>query len=56
MPDILFDEKIAGSFHFTPGQAHEGKTESLVSRAATDPTVASPISAQPHLSQCRESR
>src|SRR5207247_5013974 len=23
MPDILFDEKIAGSFHFTPGQAYE---------------------------------
>ena len=21
--DILFDEKIAGSFHFTPGQAYE---------------------------------
>ena len=27
MPDILFDEKIAGSFHFTPGQAYEGKTD-----------------------------
>jgi aminopeptidase len=24
MRDILFDEKIAGSFHFTPGQAYEG--------------------------------
>lgn len=24
MQDILFDEKIAGSFHFTPGQAYEG--------------------------------
>ena len=24
MKDILFDEKIAGSFHFTPGQAYEG--------------------------------
>ncbi|MBI1840494.1 MAG: aminopeptidase [Verrucomicrobia bacterium] len=24
MCDILFDEKIAGSFHFTPGQAYEG--------------------------------
>ncbi len=24
MDDILFDEKIAGSFHFTPGQAYEG--------------------------------
>jgi aminopeptidase len=24
MLDILFDEKIAGSFHFTPGQAYEG--------------------------------
>ena len=23
MDDILFDEKIAGSFHFTPGQAYE---------------------------------
>jgi aminopeptidase len=23
MRDILFDEKIAGSFHFTPGQAYE---------------------------------
>ena len=26
MRDILFDEKIAGSFHFTPGQAYEGVT------------------------------
>ncbi len=24
MRDVLFDEKIAGSFHFTPGQAYEG--------------------------------
>ena len=24
MLDVLFDEKIAGSFHFTPGQAYEG--------------------------------
>lgn len=24
MRDTLFDEKIAGSFHFTPGQAYEG--------------------------------
>lgn len=24
MKDILFDEKIAGSIHFTPGQAYEG--------------------------------
>ena len=24
MRDILFDEKICGSFHFTPGQAYEG--------------------------------
>ena len=24
MRDILFDEKISGSFHFTPGQAYEG--------------------------------
>ncbi|MDG2094390.1 MAG: aminopeptidase, partial [Phycisphaerales bacterium] len=23
MMDILFDEKIAGSLHFTPGQAYE---------------------------------
>ncbi len=23
MQDILFDEKIAGSLHFTPGQAYE---------------------------------
>ena len=23
MLDILFDEKISGSFHFTPGQAYE---------------------------------
>ena len=23
MRDILFDEKIAGSFHFTPGQAYK---------------------------------
>ena len=23
MKDILFDEKIAGSFHFTPGQSYE---------------------------------
>ena len=23
MFDILFDEKISGSFHFTPGQAYE---------------------------------
>ena len=23
MKDILFDEKIDGSFHFTPGQAYE---------------------------------
>ena len=23
MRDILFDEKIAGSFHLTPGQAYE---------------------------------
>lgn len=23
MRDILFDEKIAGSIHFTPGQAYE---------------------------------
>lgn len=27
MRDILFDEKIAGSFHFTPGQAYEGVTD-----------------------------
>ena len=27
MLDILFDEKIAGSFHFTPGQAYEGPAD-----------------------------
>lgn len=27
MRDILFDEKIGGSFHFTPGQAYEGETD-----------------------------
>lgn len=27
MRDILFDEKIAGSLHFTPGQAYEGGTD-----------------------------
>ncbi|MCE9520424.1 MAG: aminopeptidase [Verrucomicrobia bacterium] len=27
MRDILFDEKIGGSFHFTPGQAYEGITD-----------------------------
>jgi len=27
MRDILFDEKIAGSFHFTPGQAYEGAAD-----------------------------
>ncbi|MGF1483702.1 MAG: aminopeptidase [Opitutales bacterium] len=27
MQDILFDEKIAGSFHFTPGQAYEGEAD-----------------------------
>ncbi len=27
MRDILFDEKIAGSFHFTPGQAYEGEAD-----------------------------
>ncbi|QQL43783.1 aminopeptidase [Sulfuriroseicoccus oceanibius] len=27
MRDILFDEKIAGSFHFTPGQAYEGDAD-----------------------------
>lgn len=27
MGDILFDEKIAGSIHFTPGAAYEGKTD-----------------------------
>lgn len=27
MRDILFDEKIAGSFHFTPGQAYEGHAD-----------------------------
>jgi aminopeptidase len=27
MRDTLFDEKIAGSFHFTPGQAYEGPAD-----------------------------
>jgi aminopeptidase len=27
MLDTLFDEKIAGSFHFTPGQAYEGEAD-----------------------------
>jgi len=27
MRDILFDEKIAGSFHFTPGQAYDGPAD-----------------------------
>ncbi|MBK6910868.1 MAG: aminopeptidase [bacterium] len=27
MDDILFDEKIAGSFHFTPGQAYEKEAD-----------------------------
>ena len=29
MLDILFDEKIAGSFHFTPGQAYEKVTTAI---------------------------
>ena len=29
MLDILFDEKIAGSFHFTPGQAYEEADNSV---------------------------
>ena len=27
MMDTLFDEKIAGSLHFTPGQAYEGPAD-----------------------------
>ena len=27
MLDILFDEKIAGSFHFTPGSAYENEAD-----------------------------
>jgi len=27
MGDILYDEKIAGSIHFTPGQAYEGEAD-----------------------------
>ena len=27
MRDTLFDEKISGSFHFTPGQAYEGEAD-----------------------------
>ena len=32
MCDILFDEKIAGSLHFTPGQAYETATTATVPR------------------------
>jgi aminopeptidase len=32
MRDILFDEKIAGSFHFTPGQAYEDRAATATSR------------------------
>ena len=29
MNDVLFDEKIAGSFHLTPGQAYEEAERAL---------------------------
>jgi len=36
MRDILFDEKIAGSFHFTPGQAYEEAGNGNTSRIHWD--------------------
>lgn len=36
MRDILFDEKIAGSFHFTPGQAYEDADNSNRSQVHWD--------------------
>src|SRR5437899_9464928 len=36
MRDILFDEKIAGSFHFTPGQAYEEADNSNQSQVHWD--------------------
>lgn len=36
MRDILFDEKIAGSFHFTPGQAYESPGNGNKSRIHWD--------------------
>lgn len=36
MRDILFDEKIAGSFHFTPGQAYEDADNGNRSRVHWD--------------------
>ena len=36
MLDILFDEKIAGSFHFTPGQAYEEADNSVRSAVHWD--------------------
>ena len=33
MLDILFDEKIAGSFHFTPGQAYEEADNEIIASA-----------------------
>src|SRR3989440_6007829 len=36
MRDILFDEKIAGSFHFTPGQAYEEADNGNSSQAHWD--------------------
>ncbi len=36
MRDILFDEKIAGSFHFTPGQAYENADNGNRSRIHWD--------------------
>ena len=36
MKDILFDEKIAGSFHFTPGQAYEEANNGNISEVHWD--------------------
>jgi len=36
MRDILFDEKIAGSFHFTPGQSYEDASNSNKSKVHWD--------------------
>jgi leucyl aminopeptidase (aminopeptidase T) len=46
MRDILFDEKIAGSFHFTPGQAYEMPTTAIAARCiGTWSTSSGPITA-----------
>ncbi|MCH2330630.1 MAG: aminopeptidase, partial [Roseibacillus sp.] len=36
MRDILFDEKIAGSFHFTPGQAYDEASNGNKSKVHSD--------------------